>query len=135
MDKYSKLSLIHPDDEILLKSKRDKILQTIFNEVNKYACKKMFTSPIDIRLVKFIGLLIENLVKPKHKIDKLGLFIEVLKLLYPTISADEVKHDIDLLEDLLKSKQIKKIPVLKYAIHLAYEFCKDFTRNFFLEKI
>jgi hypothetical protein len=135
MDKYSKLSLVHPDEEIKLKFKRDEILKIIFEEANKYVARKYFTSPTDIRLVRFISLLLENLVKKKHKIDKKELFIELLKLLYPSVSENEITHDIDLIEDLLKSKQIKKIPVLKYAVHLAYEFAKDFTYNFFLQKI
>jgi len=135
MDKYSKLRLIELDEEIKLKAKRDDILRKIFEEANKYVARKYFTSPTDIRLVRFLSLLIENLVKHKYKIDKKELFIELLKLLYPAISENEIREDVDLVEDLLKHHQIKKIPVLKYALHLAIEFTKDFTRNFFLEKI
>jgi hypothetical protein len=133
--KYKVISMVHPDDEILLKAKRDEILKKIFEEVNKYVARKYFSSPTDIRLVRFISVLLENLVKKSHKIDKLQLFIELLKLLFPSISEGEIRHDVELVEDALLHQQIKKIPVLKYALHLAFEFVKDTTKSFFFNKI
>ena len=133
-NKYSKLSLIKPDLDILLKEKRDKILKTIYDEVQKYTLKRYFTNPTDPRLIRFIALLIENLVKKKHKINKLELLKDILILAYPTITEEEMTHDCQLVEDFLSNNQIKKYPVLKYALHLAYLFLKDNTKSFFLQE-
>jgi hypothetical protein len=70
-EKYSKLSLIHPDPDIMVKTKRDKVVTIIVEQVNKYL--KHFKDPADIKLVRFVATLIENLIKKKG-IDKLGVF-------------------------------------------------------------
>jgi hypothetical protein len=129
MDKYQKYSLVKPDEDIYVKTKRDKIIKKIVDEVNKYLVH--FASPDDIKLVRYIATLIENLVKRKD-FNKLGIFVDILKLVFPDkVNGEIIKRAIDLLEDLLKNKQIKKIPVLKYALHLSYELVKEATRSFF----
>jgi hypothetical protein len=129
MEKYSKLSLIHPDQDIMVKSKRDKVVSVIVEQVNKYL--KHFKDPADIKLVRFIATLIENLIKKKG-IDKLGVFLEVLKCVFPDINADVFNRACQILEDLLSNGQIKRIPILKYGLHLAYELIKQTTKSFFL---
>lgn len=132
--KYDLLTLIKPDLDILLKEKRDKILTTIVQEVQKYTTKNYFTGKQDVRLIRFVCLLIENLVKKKHKLDKLELFRDVFISIFPDITNDDLTYNCQIVEDLLTNRQIKKYPVLKYALHLAYEFIKDNTKSFFLQE-
>jgi hypothetical protein len=134
MDKYQICDLVKPDEEIRLKMKRDRIIEEIVKRVVE-TCLKYFSGADDIKLVEHIATLIENLVKRKH-MNKLGIFVDVLKLLFPDkVNGDIIKRAIDLLEYLLKNKQIKKIPLLKYGWYYSYQFSKKATNSFFFQKV
>jgi hypothetical protein len=73
--------------------------------------------------------LIENLVSKKDGLNKQQMFRNILTLSFPSITTEQMQNAILILESLLSSKMIKKIPLLKYAIHLSKEFLGVFLKN------
>ena len=124
-----KLDLIKADSDILLQDKLMNKKGVIVCEIKKLML--YFKGPVDIKLIKFVATLIENLIKKKYAQNKLLIFMDILRAIYPDVTEDEVNQSVFILEDLLKSKQIKKIPVLKFAVHLAKEFILDVGKSFF----
>src|ERR1700694_3045362 len=123
MSNYSKLNLIKPDHSIIIQHKVNKQQQIIITEVSKLL--QYFSGVHDSKLVRFIATMIENLIKKKYECDKKQIFINVVKTLFPEVSDNELNISLNILEDLLSSNQIKKIPVLRYAVHLAKELIFD----------
>jgi hypothetical protein len=82
--------------------------------------------------VKYLASLIENTPNIKtYHIDKLQLFIDVVKILFPLTEQEILERVIEILEYLLKNKDIKRIPLLHrmgFCSHLAI---KDVSTNFF----
>jgi hypothetical protein len=123
LTKYHRLSQVKMDDEILQLEKRDDKITLILEQCVKYIAKKYITSPLDAKLVAFISTLIENSNFKKYQIDKLEVFIDVLKSLFPQMDGLTLKQSIEILE------------LLKRAFHLGFELVKDVSLNIFLLEI
>ena len=98
--------------------KKYQIFEKITTEVRKVA---HLTSSTNADLLQFVASLIENLVAKRDKIDKKELFIDILRAVFPQITSDEINLAIQIVQSLLDNKIIKKIPILKYALHLSSE--------------
>jgi hypothetical protein len=69
-------------------------------------------------------------IKTYH-IDKLQLFIDVVKILFPLTQQEILERVIEILEYLLKNKDIKKIPLLYRMVFCSHLAVKDVSTNFF----
>jgi hypothetical protein len=118
-------SIVQPANKLKTSITSDTITKTIVNEALKIS---HVTNPTEIDLVKYVGLLIENLVTKKD-IDKLQVFKNVLTLCFPSITNEEMNICIMILESLLSSKLIKKIPLLKYFYTYGLRFLSNFLKN------
>jgi len=122
----SVLSLIKPENILNKALNEDKITKIIVNEILKIS---HLTNPNEIELIKFTANLIENLVIKKDNLNKQQMFRNILTLSFPSITTEQMQNSILILESLLSSKMIKKIPLFKYAIHLSKEFFGVFLKN------
>jgi hypothetical protein len=79
-----------------------------------------------------LGNLIENTPNIKtYHIDKLQLFVDVVKILFPLTEQEILERVIEILEYLLKNKDIKKIPLLHRMVFCSHLAVKDVSTNFF----
>jgi len=118
--------IIKPRFNLSKLSKRDNILNEIVTEVKKIV---HLTYPTCIELIEYIGTLIENLVIKRDAIDKKQIFIDILKIVFPSITDEEINISVQAIEYLLNTKAIKKIPLLKYALHLSRELIGSFLKK------
>lgn len=130
--KYSKVSLIKPDEEILNKLKIDDVEKFIVSKVSKIL--HLYKGITDPKLIKYIAIFIENMIKKHYGADKLAIFISIVKVLFPNLTYENLQIAIGILEEALVDNVIKKIPVLRYCYHLTHEFIKDSSKTFFLVK-
>jgi hypothetical protein len=93
---YLKLALLKPDDSIVHKLKADSVERIIIDEVVKI--KSYSKNPTDVKLIRFIALLIENLIKKKYQADKLLIFTSIIKVLFPDVTFEEIQLAISILE-------------------------------------
>jgi hypothetical protein len=130
--KYHILNQVHMDPEIEARVKREQKMQIILQMCSKYLTYKAITTASNPNFIKYLASLIENTPNIKtYHIDKLQLFIDVVKILFPLTQQEILERVIEILEFLLKTKQIKKIPLLHrmgFCSHLAI---KDVSTNFF----
>jgi len=91
ISKYHRLAMVKPDEEIELEEKREDKIEIIIEQAGKYIVKKIIKKPTDIRLVCHIATLIENSIWKKYGFDKLQIFIDVMKILFPSIEEHELK--------------------------------------------
>jgi hypothetical protein len=131
LSKYHRLAQIEIDEEVTQQSKRDEKISQILEQSVKYIAKKYITSPTDPKIIAFISTLIENSNFKKYHIDKLQVFIDILKALFPQIDEIALQQSITFLEFMLKKGLIKSIPLLRRAFHLSYELVKDIAVSFF----
>jgi len=96
---------------------RDKIV----DDVKRFVT---LTGPSSLYLIKRIGILIETYAKKKDKIDKLNLLIDIVKTIYPEVTDSEITFIRNSVEFLLQQKQIRAIPLLKFALNLFEELIK-----------
>jgi len=71
---------------------------------------------LDSEFIKTVAELIENQISNKNKkadetIDKLQLFMQIMKKLFPKLSDDDSKTAVNILEFMLKQKLVKKVPL------------------------
>lgn len=118
--------LVKPLNDLKKTIKKEELVQKIATEVKKIAGLTTVTNP---DLVQFIASLIENLVIKKYGFDKKEIFIKIYQEVFKNISQDDIENNIKTLEFLLQSKLIKKIPVLKHALHLSREILGIFFLN------
>jgi len=126
MSNSAVLQIVQPKFTLSKLSNRDQILQQIVAEVKKIS---HLTFPTSIELIEYICNLIENLVAKKDSINKETLMIDILKSVFPSITDEEIASAKLLVQYLLNSGAIKKIPVLKYAIHLSKQLLGSFLGN------
>jgi hypothetical protein len=130
--KYHILNQLHMDDEVEAKVKRKEKMEKILERCAKYITYKVITTASNPNFIKYLASLIENTPNIKtYHIDKLQLFIDVVKILFPLTEQDAIGKIIEILEYLLKIKDIKRIPLLHrmgFCSHLAI---KDVSTNFF----
>jgi hypothetical protein len=85
----------------------------ILERCAKYITYKVISTASDPNFIKYLASLIENTPNIKtYHIDKLQLFIDVVKILFPSTEQEILERVIEILEYLLKNKDIKKIPLL-----------------------
>jgi hypothetical protein len=99
------LKLIKPANQLDKSIHRNNIVQTIANEIKKFA---HLTSPTSADVIQFIGALIENLISKKDKFDKKEIFIDVLRSAFSNITTEEIALAILIVQSLLDNKVIKK---------------------------
>jgi hypothetical protein len=109
---------------------RTKLVKHPFNLVQKQESKNLKDfilqelKDLDISTIqlhpdflKFIASLIENQVKKKNdkteKVDKMKILIEILQILFPHITDEQIRQSKDIIEFLLKNKMIQKIKLRK----------------------
>ena len=118
--------LVKPLNDLKKTIKKEELIQKIATEVKKIATLTTSTNP---DLVQFIASLIENLIIKKYGFDKKEIFIKIYQEVFKNISAEDIENNIKTLEFLLQSKLIKKIPILKHALHLSREILGIFFLN------
>jgi hypothetical protein len=130
--KYHILNQVHMDPEVEAKVKREEKMKKILERCAIYLTYKVITTASNPNFIKYLASLIENTPNIKtYHIDKLQLFVDVVKILFPLTEQEILERVIEILEYLLKTKQIKKIPLLYrmgFCSHLAI---KDVSTNFF----
>jgi hypothetical protein len=114
-----KLGLIKLPLSIEQLKKREKIKTEILTEVRKFI--SFCNDPKNTKLLTCIAIMIESLVLKKHNIDKLDLMIEILKLLFPNVTEDDIDFAKSHVEAELIDKKIKGIPVLRNALSYTFE--------------
>jgi hypothetical protein len=118
--------IIQPKFSLAVLSTYDKIKQEIVNEIIKV--KHLVISPTMIEFVHYISTLIENIVVKKDNINKATLFVDIIKSIFPNVTEDEISICKSIVNYLLDSNQIKKIPLLKYVTYLARELIGTFLK-------
>jgi membrane protease subunit (stomatin/prohibitin family) len=119
-------SLIQPSNTLNKNILLNNITKTISQEVTKIS---YLTNHNDMELIKYVGNLIENLVNKKMNVDKLQIFRNILTICFPNITSEELIISINMLENLLNNKLIKKIPLLKYCVYLSRELIGTFLKK------
>lgn len=104
-----------------------------FKEIIDYVVEE--TKGLELQSIKFnpdfikwIVEIIENQINASEfdeKPDKMVLFVDIMKKLYPGLSEAEIKSLKTLVEFLLDSKLIKKVPFMDVIVHY---FKKQFSK-------
>jgi hypothetical protein len=79
-------------------------------------------------LIQYLATLIEAIVEKKHDIDKMTLAKEILLVLFPDITDDELQFSEKTIEYMLSQNLIKKIPILRKALKYSWEILKRFVK-------
>jgi hypothetical protein len=98
------------------------IKQDIISTIQKIT--NIVQSPNSLELLHYIALLIESIVDKNLQIDKMTLLKDILKILFPNISDEELIFAENAVEYMLSEKLIKGVPILKKALTYAYEILK-----------
>ena len=69
-------------------------------------------------------VIIESIVDKNLQIDKMTLLKDILKVLFPNISDEELNFAENAVNYMLSQNLIKGIPILKKAMNYAYEILK-----------
>jgi hypothetical protein len=111
--------------------KRDLITEQIKDDIINalLKVKNIIKSPTSLELIHYITLLLESIVEKKAGIDKLALFNDILKTLFPNITEDELTKAEEVINFLLSNKLIKKIPILKKALFYASDILKKLIKT------
>jgi hypothetical protein len=124
------MELIELPETIKKQQKYDKIKLLIAGEVLKV---RKFTSLLALDLCHYVAILIENLVKPHHHIDKLKLAFDVITSLFQNLTNQDFEKIKENIEYLLSLGVVKKVPILNKAMHLAYEIIVTIFKKKLLE--
>ena len=100
----------------------DTIKQDIISTIQKIT--NIVQSPKSLELLHYIALLIESIVDKNLQIDKMALLKDILKVLFPNISDEELNFAENAVNYMLSQNLIKGIPILKKAMNYAYEILK-----------
>jgi len=100
----------------------DTIKQDIISTLQKIT--NIVQSPKSLELLHYIALLIESIVDKNLQIDKMALLKDILKVLFPNISDEELNFAENAVNYMLSQNLIKGIPILKKAMNYAYEILK-----------
>jgi len=98
------------------------IKQDIISTIQKIT--NIVQSPSSLELLHYIALLIESIVDKNLQIDKMTLLKDILKILFPNISDEELIFAENAVEYMLSENLIKGVPILKKALTYAYEILK-----------
>jgi hypothetical protein len=98
------------------------IKQDIISTIQKIT--NIVQSPNSLELLHYIALLIESIVDKNLQIDKMTLLKDILKILFPNISDEELIFAENAVEYMLSENLIKGVPILKKALTYAYEILK-----------
>ena len=100
----------------------DTIKQDIISTIQKIT--NIVQSPKSLELLHYIALLIESIVPEGTQIDKMVLLKDILNVLFPNISDEELIFAENAVNYMLSQNLIKGIPILKKAMNYAYEILK-----------
>ena len=100
----------------------DTIKQDIISTIQKMT--NIVQSPKNLELLHYIALLIESIVDKNLQIDKMALLKDILKVLFPNISDEELIFAENAVNYMLSQNLIKGVPILKKAMNYAYEILK-----------
>ena len=100
----------------------DTIKQDIISTLQKIT--NIVQSPKSLELLHYIALLIEFIVDKNLQIDKMALLKDILKVLFPNISDEELNFAENAVNYMLSQNLIKGVPILKKAMNYAYEILK-----------
>jgi len=98
------------------------IKQDIISTIQKIT--SIVQSPNSLELLHYIALLIESIVDKNLQIDKMTLLKDILKILFPNISDEELIFAENAVKYMLSENLIKGVPILKKALTYAYEILK-----------
>ena len=100
----------------------DTIKQDIISTIQKIT--NIVQSPKSLELLHYIALLIESIVDKNLQIDKMVLLKDILNVLFPNISDEELIFAENAVNYMLSQNLIKGVPILKKAMNYAYEILK-----------
>ena len=100
----------------------DTIKQDIISTIQKIT--NIVQSPKSLELLHYIALLIESITDKNLQIDKMALLKDILKVLFPNISDEELNFAENAVNYMLSQNLIKGVPILKKAMNYAYEILK-----------
>jgi len=100
----------------------DTIKQDIISTIQKIT--NIVQSPKSLELLHYIALLIESITDKNLQIDKMALLKDILKVLFPNISDEELNFAENAVNYMLSQNLIKGIPILKKAMNYAYKILK-----------
>jgi hypothetical protein len=92
--KYHRLSQIDPGGELTQKQKRDEKIGLILDATKVYINKQYVSSPTDPDFICHLSTLIENSNFKQYQIDKLEVFIDILKIFFPSIDKTTLQQSI-----------------------------------------
>ena len=104
-------NILAPQGNLQVLAIKNDIQNIIINELSKIK----LTYPTDVALIHYISLLVENLLKPKSKIDKLHFVFDIIKAVFPAVTDNELVIIGDIIHYLLSTKMVSKIPFVSYV--------------------
>lgn len=110
--------IVKPMGELKQIIKRERILCDIVDEIKTFSHR---VSPTHIDTVIYIACLIQSLVCKKDCIDKERLMRDILKMVFPSVTDEELDRAKEIVEDGLRTKRIKSSKLVKYALRFARE--------------
>jgi hypothetical protein len=108
-----KTQLVKPNFHLSMKCEQKGLVEHIINELTGVDLSNL---KLDPDFIRYIAELIENQVKTndaQSKPNKLDIFIEIIKKLFPNIATQDIDNAKGILEFLLKNKMVKKIKLCK----------------------
>lgn len=120
-----KTKLVKPNFSISLKQEQKSLIDYVMDDLKGVDIQ---TLKLDADFIKYICEIIENQVNTKKadkdaKPNKLDIFVEIIKKLFPNISESDVTTCKNLVEFLLKNKLIKKTKLSKiFSFYLKKKF-------------
>ena len=112
-------------------AKIESVVAQIVAEVKKIS---HLASPDSLPLIEYIMNLLHNLVPKNIGADLNKLLGQIIVTLYPQATAEQIASLDETVAYLFKAGKIKKIPVLRYAVHLSNEFLGACASAFFFAK-
>jgi hypothetical protein len=125
------MNLVHLDDEVKIKLKLTEIRTAIVKKIGEVI--NGFDSKFEKPLIKYVCELIEVKIKKEYKINKLDFLFSILESIVKLNDAQKSKI-IETVEHLVNRKEIRLIPIVNRAWHMASLILLPVTKAFFLGK-
>lgn len=108
-----KTRLVKANFTLAMKNEQKSLVEYIMDELKGIDLSNL---KLDPDFIKYLASLIENQVKTKGddaKPNKLDIFVELLKKLFPNISKEDLDNAKNILEFLLKNNMVKKVKLTR----------------------
>lgn len=105
--------------------KKDVKIKQMLDFINKDINKNPKRTKSDINIVLRVCNLVENIVDKKDKIDKLDIVIEAFKLIFASMTPQEIESLKNTVQFLLDSNLVKKINSRKRV----YNYCSKVIQS------